>query len=360
MVVVAGAMNLSEDARRELGADLDRLRAVYGERWPRIPTGFGERAASVRAMWTSGLVPVAVDDADPVRVTHELRAFVDATATMIDAVVNDMTLLGEPFRADLTALPLERVRQLCKAIVRLAAAPQPTQSWAAPAGAEAADLVLATIGDDLRSLAAIRRELYDEFTDDVWLVTGRGARARRQLAPATRSGHAPVSAKRALTLIRRGRELNGAIAGAWTAVSGRLGHFATAGIPDVDGAVASLQSVRAIHTALGAALDVDALRALIVADAFVADELLAPARAIATCIDSWEPRARSVGAVAPMTHTLAALRTWTVDTDDALTVLSTLKEATAPLRSSIRTVGQILDDAVRRDLVRLLTDAEDA
>ena len=48
------------------------------------------------------------------------------------------------------------------------------------------------------------------------------------------------------------------------------------------------------------------------------------------------------------------------ETENAIDVLSTLKDATAPLRSSVRTAGQILDDAVRRDLVRLLDEGEGA
>jgi hypothetical protein len=360
MLGTAPAVNLSQDARRQLIAELETLRATYGSRWARVPSGFGERASNVRTAWTTGLVPVDVDHADPVRLTQELTGFVAATSAMTTTVLAEAQLLGEPFGSDLTTLPLERLRQLCRAIVSLARAPQPAPAWTTPADAAAAEAVLDAIGDDLRALAAIRRELYEQFTEDVWLVSGRRSLARRELAAAARDGNAAMNTKHALSLLKRGRELNAGIEAAWTAVSGRLGHFATAGIPDVDGAVAALAGVRSLHEALGDALDIESLRLLIMADAFVSEELLAPARAIAAAIDTWETRARGVGATDPTSQSAEQLWVWSIDTENAIDVLSTLKDATAPLRSSVRTAGQILDDAVRRDLVRLLDESESA
>lgn len=354
MAVTATAVSLSQDARRRLATVLDELRATYGSRWRRVPFGFGERAAGVREAWVDGLVPVDVDQADPVRVIQELGAFARTTSVMAVDVRTEARILGEPFGADLTTLPLARLRQLCRAIVRLSVAPRATTAWASPAEAHAASIVLAALGEDLRALADVRRELYDEYTEEVWQVEGRGVRARRQLAAATRSGHAPTDAKRALTLVRRGQELSAGIDAASTAVSSRLGELATAGIPDVDGAAEALSATRELHEALGEALDVERLRALITADAFVADELVLPAKSILTHIDAWEARARAVDAVEPLAKSAEDLWLWAVDTENALRVLSELKSATSPLRVSTRTVGQILDDAVRRDLARLI------
>ena len=81
-----------------------------------------------------------------------------------------MSYLGEALGADVTALPLARLRRLSRAVLRLAEAPVPEPSWAFPSQAHAASMTLSALGDDLREVGAMRRELYEEFSEDVWTL----------------------------------------------------------------------------------------------------------------------------------------------------------------------------------------------
>lgn len=360
MAITTTVVNLPHDTRRQLADELDDLRATYGSRWNRIPEGFGERAAHVRDALTAGFVPIDVDDADPVRLIQELGAFVRTTSETATELLAETRVLSEAFATDLSELPLRNLRQLCRGIRRLSSTPPAPLSWATPSGARGASAVLAALGEDLRALSSIRRELYEEFTEEVWTISGKRVRARHELTAVTRSGLPPSRPKDALALLRRGRELNAGIEAAWATVSDRLGHFVTAGIPDIDGATAALAGVCELHAALAGVLHVDRLRNLIAADAFVSPELTAPARSIASTIDAWESRAKTVNAVEPLSRSAEALWVWAIETEDIVAVLTSLKDVTAPLRARVRSVGQILDDVVRRDLVRLLDVTESA
>lgn len=350
------AAPLSEDDRHLVVDDATVLREAYGSRWNRVPTGFGEEAERARAALTSGLVSIELDRADPMRVAQEIGSFVRSTSQMTSLVLAEALVLGDAFGTELSALPLRRLRRLCRAIVRLSEAPPFPAGWASPSSTHAASIVLSTLGEHLRALADIRRTMYEEFTEDVWSIKGRGVRARHELAALTRSGKPPAHPKRSLLMLRQGRELESVIDDAWEAVSGHLGHFAVRGIPDVDGANEAIVAVRDLQIALGDELHVERVRALAAADAFVSDELLQPARAIAAAIDAWELKANTFGGVDPTGGSVEDIWLWAIGVSRALDLLGALRDATAPLRSGTRTAGEILDDAIRRDRVHRICE----
>src|SRR3954452_922916 len=294
----------------ELADGAASLRATYGERWTQVPLGFGEAALRARDVLTAGLVTVDVETADPVRVVQDLSTFAGETAATAAQILTEAALLGEALGSDLSSLPIAQLAAVCQSLLRLAEAPAPNPSWAHPAQARAASMVLGAVSDELREVATVRRWLYDEFSEDIWglscakrppSVDGlrdclRRHRAKSQLSTVNHTGN-PVDVKAAISALRRAHELTVKIDGARATLRGHLGSVATAGIPDVDGATEALGAIRDLQIALGDRLEVECLRGLAAADAFVCDELTRPATQIMTTIAGWRPIADQLHAV---------------------------------------------------------------
>ena len=87
------------------------------------------------------------------------------------------------------------------------------------------------------------------------------------------------------------------------------------------------------------------------ADAFVTPELTFPAEIIGDTISAWSGLAKRFHGPDPLAFTAPELAQWAIVTAESLEVLRVLKEATAPLRPRIRSVGELFDDAVARDRV---------
>ena len=358
---------LSTADRRQLADDVAALRDAYGPRWTRVPYGLGERAQRARKVLTTG--PLAVKpDADPVRTVQDLGAFAQETEAMAAQLLEQTTYLGEALGADISGLPLARLRRLSQAVIRLSEAPVPEPSWAFPSQAHAASMTLSALGDDLREVGALRRELYEEFSEDVWSLAcaknppavdrwwqcARRRRVRRRLSTVTRHGRPAPDVKRAVAVLRRMNELEGNVEKAWRAASEHLGYFAEAGIPDVDGAAEALAAIHDLQLALGDRLDGDKVRDLAAADAFVCDEVVGPASEISLIISGWRARTKRLDVIDAVSYTAPQLQRWAADVADSLDLLSTLRDATAPLRAATRSVGEIFGDAIVRDRVHHL------
>lgn len=365
----AGPAVLTTDERRQLAESVASLRTAYGPRWTRVPFGFGERAQRARKVLTTGPLAIKPDAADPVRTAQELGAFARETLEMSTHLLEQLSYLGEALGADIAGLPLARLRRLSRAVLRLAEAPVPEASWAQPSQAHAASMTLSALGDDLREVGALRRELYEEFSEDVWALAcaknppavdkwwhcARRRQVRRRLASVTRHGRAKkTDVKRAVAVLRRTNELEANIERSWAAAGNHLGHFAEAGIPDVDGAAEALAAIHDLHLALGDRLDADKLAALAAADAFVCEELVGPAGEIASIIAAWRTRMKRLDVVDAISYTAPQLQQWATDVEDSIELLATLRDATGPLRASTRTVAEIFDDVVVRDRVHHL------
>jgi len=359
---------LSNEERRQLAESVAALRSAYGPRWTRVPYGFGDQAQRARKILSTGPLAIKPDAADPVRTVQELGAFAQETADMAARLLEQVSYLGEALGANVTALPLARLRRLSRAVLRLAEAPVPEPSWAFPSQAHAASMTLSALGDDLREVGAMRRELYEEFSEDVWTLacaknppavdrwfhSARRRRVRRRLASVSRHGRPKTDVKRAVAVLRRTNELEANIEKAWTAASEHLGHFAEAGIPDVDGAAEALAALHDLQLALGDRLDSAKVRSLVAADAFVCEEVVGPASEISPIISAWRSHTKRLDVIDSVSYSAPQLERWATDVAESLELLSSLREATAPLRASTRTVAEIFDDIIMRDRVHQL------
>jgi hypothetical protein len=365
---------LSTDERRQLAESVAALREAYGPRWTRVPYGLGDQALRARKILTTGPLAIRPDDADPVRTVQEMGAFAKDTADMAGRLMGHASYLGEVFGTDITGLPLARLRRLSRAVLRLADGPVPEPSWAFPSMAHAASMTLSALGDDLREVGALRREIYEEFSEDVWTLacaknppavdrwwqSARRSRVRRRLATVTRDGRPTADVKRAVAVLRRTNELEANIAQVWTAASNHLGEYAEAGIPDVDGAEEALAALHDLHLALGEHLDPEKLRSLVAADAFVCQELTGPATEISVTIATWRSRTKQLNVVDAISYSAPQLQRWAADVAESLQLLSTLRDTTGPLRASTRTVAEIFDDVIVRDNVHRLCAVNEA
>ena len=367
----ADVAGLTTDERRNLAEGVASLRAAYGPRWTRVPYGFGDRARRARKILTTGPLVIKPDAADPVRTVEELGSFADETADFAVRLLAQATYLGEVLGADLTNLPLARLRRISRAVQRLSEAPVPEPSWAHPSLAHAASMTLSALGDDLREVGSLRRELYGEFSEDVWTLAcaknpppvdrwwqcGRRHRVRRRLASVSRHERSKTDVKHAIAVLRRTSELEANIDQSWRAASNHLGYFAEAGIPDVDGAAEALAAMHDLQLALGDRLDPAKVRALAAADAFVCDEVVAPAVEIEHLVAGWRSRMKQLAVIDGVGYSAPQLQRWAADVHDALDVLSTVRDASAPLRAGTRSVAEIFDDVIARDRVHHLAAA---
>ena len=356
---------LWSEARAQLTEDLATLKATYGTRWAEVPCGHGDVAAQAKEVLATGIVPVRPASTDPVRLVQELGPFLSFTVDTSSHLLEQASLLGESLGADLSTLTLHDLRRLGRAVLRLSDAPPPNPAWCRPAAAAAASVALAALGEDVRAAAATRDHLYRDFTEDVWRVPVHDrvdrwwqcrarARARTALTEVSRNGRPPANVKATVATLRRAAELRGHIDHAWTSLRGHLGWFAESSIPDADGASSSLAAVQELHAALGDRVDTDRLADLAAADAFVCPELTAPAEAICDAIAAWNGLAKRFHGPEPLAFTAPELVHWAAVTSESLDVLRALRDATAPLRPRIRSVAEILDDAVVRDRVEQL------
>jgi hypothetical protein len=234
--------------------------------------------------------------------------------------------------------------------------------------AHAASMTLSALGDDLREVGALRREIYEEFSEDVWTLacaknpptvdrwwqSARRSRVRRRLASVSRHGRPTTDVKHAIAVLRRTNELEANIDRVWIAASSHLGEYADAGIPDVDGATEALAALHDLHLALGDRLDPETLRSLCAADAFVCPELITPATEISLIIASWRSRTKQLNVVDAISYSAPQLQRWAADVAESLELLSTLRDTTGPLRANTRTVAEIFDDVIVRDNVHRL------
>ena len=366
-VAVAEAWVEAED---QLAEDEASLRETYGARWPLVPQHQGPVAAQAKEILGAGLVPVLSTTADSASVLRALGPFVQFTSDTARHLLEQLSLLGESLGADLSGLPLGNLHHLTHAILRLADAPPPNPAWCRPATARAASVALAALGEDVSAAAALRQRLYEDFTEELWDLPSIREHAsidkwwkvasrrtvRAELASASRTGRPPADLKATMTDIRRGVALREAIDASWSSLSGHLGWFADAPIPDADGATKSLAAMRELQTAMNDQVNETRLADLSHADAFVTDELSRPAEAISETISAWVGLARRYEGPEPQAFTPPELAQWAIVTSQSLDVLRALQEATAPFGSESRSADDLFDDAIARDRVDQLRE----
>lgn len=365
MTALIAVARLWSEARSQLAEDTSNLRHTYGERWPQLPRHHGVLAAQAKEVLATGIIPVRLAAADPVRVLQEVEPFVRYTTDTSNHLLEQASLLGEALGSDLSTLTLGHLRKLSVAIFRLADAPPPNPSWCRPAAAYAASVALAALGEDMRAATAVHQKLYEDFTEEIWDLpslrghavidrwwqVGTRRRLRSELASVSRTGKPPSNVKATMATLRRALALRADVENAWTSMRGHLGWFADSRMPDADGAAASLSALQDLQVALGERADIERLTELAAADAFVSPELTGPADAIGDAIAAWAGLAKRFHGPDPLAFTAPELAQWAVVTAQSLEVLRVLKETTAVLRPRIRSVAEIFDDAVARDRV---------
>jgi hypothetical protein len=276
-----------------------------------------------------------------------------------------LPLLGECLGCDLTGLTLEELWHAARGVLRLADVPPPNPAWCRPAAARAAAVALEAFGEEMRAAGDVTQQLYDDYTDELWELRavqrqreldrwwqfGSRRAARAELVGVSRSGRAPSDVRATMATIRRASELREGVDASWASMRGHLGWFADDPIPDADGATRSLSALLELQTALGNEVNEVRLAELARADAFVTDELKAPADAIVDSISVWTGMARRFDGPDPYAFTIPELEQWAAVTKQSIDVLLGLKESISQLRPRIRSVAELFDDVVARDRV---------
>jgi hypothetical protein len=359
---------LWSEAQEQLAEDEANLYRTYGPRWPLVPRHHGGLATQANDILTTGIVPVRTDGADAVILLQQLESFVTYTKDIATHVREKTSLLGEGLGTDLTGLSLGQLRRVSVAVLRLADTPPPNPAWCRPAAARAAAVALAAFGEEIRAAGAVHHHLYEEFTDEVWDVSAVRSqtdtdrwwrlaarrRARAELTEVSRTGRPPADVKATMATLRRASALRDDVDSSWSSLRGHLGWFADTRLPDADGAAHSLAAIQELNDALGDRVNVEQLIELAAADAFVCEELTGPGDAIADAVAAWSGLARRFNGPDPLAFTAPELGQWAIVTAQSLEVVRVLKETTASLRPSVRTVDQLFDDAVARDRVAQL------
>lgn len=341
--------------------DAELLRRRLGERWQELPVGLGRPLAQLEQALTVGPTALDTQMTTPAAALGEASSVVDAARTHIDALVAEAEVLGDVLGADLVSMDLRRLEQVAGAVLDLARTDPGDPSWADPAHAATAAVVLDAHGDDLRVGAAVRREVLDRFTAAASSISdGRIAAARRpwrfvarwrvrhELTLASRTGRiGPLASS--LDLVARERE---AIARAQLLVpllERHLGRHHRGILTDVDATSAALAAVGRLHEALGRDLDSARLADLLVAEAFSSLEVAAPALALRAELQAWQAEVARLCAGDPWALPVGALGTWVDRVTGGLRLLSEGLRAASALAQPPATVRELVDDLLLRD-----------
>ena len=84
------------------------------------------------------------------------------------------------------------------------------------------------------------------------------------------------------------------------------------------------------------------------------EEVVGPASEISLIISAWRSHTKRLDVIDSVSYSAPQLERWATDVAESLELLSSLREATAPLRASTRTVAEIFDDIIMRDRVHQL------
>lgn len=341
--------------------DAELLRRRLGERWHDLPVGLGRPLAQLERALTAGPTALDTQMTTPAAALGEAASVADAARTHIDDFVAEAEVLGDVLGADLVSMDLRRLEQVTGAVLDLARTEPGDPSWADPAHAATAAVVLDAHGDDLRAGALVHREVLDRFTDAASSISdGRIAAARRrwrfiarwrvrhELALASRTGRiGPLASS--LDLLARERA---ALARAQLLVpllERHLGRHHRGILTDVDATRAALAAVRRLQEALGRDLDSARLADLLVAEAFSSLEVAAPALALRAELQAWQAEVARLCGGDPWAVPVSELGSWVDRVTSGLRLLSEGLRAASALAQPPATVRELVDDLLLRD-----------
>jgi hypothetical protein len=351
-------------ARTAMARDVELLRRRFGDRWPELPHGIGRRAAAAETLLESG--PTAIDphDASPIDAASGGWLVVRAALALAEQVVDDAELLGEALGVDLLALPLGDLDKVVVAVLDLGLGFRVEPTWANPAAADAARIVLDAHGAQLRSTNDLHDELYARFTDHVldipedllqtgsraWRLVSR-AKLRGALAASSRTGRVPGGRRAAAQEVLEVREARKVLTTMTPLLTRHLGRTAFGPLTDVDSLSESLSAVRRLQRALGDSLDPARLSGLLVAEAFRSPELAAPAAGLRATLQTWRTEAASLCDGDPWVMPAEELASWAVHTAAVLPSITTGAHAVIEIGQRPTTVRVLVDDLLLRENV---------
>lgn len=299
------------------------LESRYGNGWISLPPRIGRPAAAAEALLRRA--PAAIDPTrwgpgPLIQRAHLLEAAARATG---EAVTDDAEVLSEALQVDLTVLPLRHLLDVAGAVADLSTAPAAASAWGHPDAARIAELVLQSVGGDLRAAKRLQHDVYEACTEAVWTVPvdvlqgGRARwrllsrqRLRRHLAAVSRSGRAPGRLTEAADLVLEARAARGRVASMASLLSGNLGELDRGPNTEIDDALDALAAVRRLHEAMGEALDADRLSRLLQARAFHTPEVFRPAASLRSAIQAWVRQVAMHGGHQPLEPTARDLVPW--------------------------------------------------
>jgi hypothetical protein len=356
-----------EEAEGELAAHVRFLRGRYGDLWRELPEALGRPLERAEALLTSGPVPSAATTSLTAAIARA-RLVGPLAAAMGEIVHNEGEVLEQALFARLLELPLHRLSVVVDAVLELAVAPRAEPAWASPAAAQAADLVLDALGDDLTAAARTHHAVYAQFTDRIWDVPERRLqkgrrlwrpiawlRLRRALAASSRDLRAPRPLAVVVDLVVEARAARTRLSMLAPVLATHLGEHDRGPLTDVGAARVSLAAVRHLHEALGDRLDSQRLARLLAADAFRSDAVLEPARNLRTALRAWTSDVAKLDGCDALATNGVELAMWATRVDESLPVVETAVRAVERLGGTTATLRDLVNDLLARERFNDLT-----
>lgn len=365
----AGASAPQVPTTDSLKRAIELLERLAGADARDLPGNLGRAAA--RAEWLLAQGPAALDAAtDPVAALDRASNVVAASRSLLDLIIEEVEVLSEAISADLTSAPVDRIHGIAEALLGLATVSRAAPHWGDPVAADAAELVLEVLAEDLREAAQAHEALYQRFTETIWQVpapllrAGRHrwraiarAKLRRQLRAASRSdrvGKIAAAAKDVLE-VRAIRDRVDALA---PLLAHHLGALDCGPLSDVDAVLVPLKAVRKLQVALADQIDTPRLQQMLLADAFRTHDVSGPALRIRNAICAWQSDLAHAGAPAGCDIRLDELNDWVVECAASVPALAEGLDAARSLGLPVASMRDVVDLLVLREHIEDLIDAE--
>jgi hypothetical protein len=350
-----------------IGQALDLLRRRGGDHAASLPATLGRPLVRIERLLAEGPSSIDPSHIDPTAAITTAERIIASAGRVIDLVTQESAVLGDALAADLHTLSFDELHEVAAAVLELSAAPRAVPSWAIPAAARSADIVLQVSADDLRAAARSHEQLYDRFTEGIWLVSGplleaatrrwrviARARLRRELREVSRSGRAPIPLTAAATEVLAARAAREQVASLAPLLTHHLADLDHGPFSDVDAAMTALGAVQRLQGTLGDLLDEERLHGLLAADAFRTEDVAGPAANLRNAVRAWVHDVAAAGGDDAGRLDVAELARWATDTAELLPLLVEGAEAAALLDVPAPTLRSLVETLLIREHVREL------
>jgi hypothetical protein len=155
----------------------------------------------------------------------------------------------------------------------------------------------------------------------------------------------------ALRLLREATECRSEVARERPLLTHHLGAFDRGPMTDSVCAAGALAAVAELRQALGDRSDSGRIEALLLADAFAASEVAAPARILQMVLDAWSADSLKAGSTGALEMSLADLVAWLEDASIAADLLEEAASAVAEAGPVARSVRGLVDHLLARERI---------